>query len=62
MEKILRSKEVGIKYDSVIYNITEKNVLHQTTKHVHSVPEVNKLTEEIIKKVWAAIHGESVEA
>ena len=60
MAKILHCKDVGFDCEGVIHADTEEEVLQQAAAHAQTAHNVTELTEEIVEKVRAAIHDESV--
>lgn len=58
MAKVLRCSDVGFECDGVIRAETEEEVLKQAAEHAQTVHKLEKLTEEVVEKVRAAIRDE----
>jgi predicted small metal-binding protein len=58
MAKILRCRDIGFDCGKVVHGDTEEEVLAQAAQHAqndHGVPEI---TDEIVRRVRAAIRSE----
>lgn len=58
MAKVLRCKDIGFDCGFVARADTEEEILKQAAEHAQTVHNLKEITEEVAKKVRAAIRDE----
>jgi predicted small metal-binding protein len=58
MAKVLRCSDVGFECDGVIRAETEEELLKQAAEHAREAHNLQKISDDIVEKVRAAIRDE----